>query len=166
MLGLKAAISGDVVPKNPWCEMSRALGTQNMKRNIFDTFEFLAKEFKKASTVDIKAFNIHEISEKKMQQDQTDGLDKGFCIYGYPYNLEYLFLPNIKNFKESVNTILPSVNREFSNGRLNVCNSLSGGYILKSSLIIYPNSHPKDLEINCECFVESSDLQSAYDIFS
>ena len=67
ILGLKAAISGDVVPKNPWCEMSRALGTQNMKRNIFDTFELLAKEFKKASTVDIKAFNIHEISEKKMQ---------------------------------------------------------------------------------------------------
>ena len=27
ILGLKAAISGDVVPKNPWCEMSRALGT-------------------------------------------------------------------------------------------------------------------------------------------
>ena len=30
ILGLKAAISGDVVPKNPWCEMSRALGTQNI----------------------------------------------------------------------------------------------------------------------------------------
>jgi len=29
--GLKAAISGDVIPKNPWCEVSRYLGSSNLK---------------------------------------------------------------------------------------------------------------------------------------
>jgi len=43
-------------------------------------------------------------------------------------------------------------------GTITVANSLSAGYVLKSNLIIYPNSHPKDVEINCECFIESSVL--------
>jgi len=49
--GLRASISGDVVPKNPWCEVSRALGDANLRADIFNNFEKLAKNFKKTPTV-------------------------------------------------------------------------------------------------------------------
>ena len=45
-------------------------------------------------------------------------------------------------------------------------NSLSGGYIIKNSLISYPNAHPKDLEIFCECFVESFSYDIGLDVFA
>lgn len=49
--GLRASISGDVIPKNPWCEISRALGDANLKYEIFNNFEALAKNFKKTPTI-------------------------------------------------------------------------------------------------------------------
>lgn len=32
--GLMESISGDLIPKNPWCEIQRALGTENLKKEL------------------------------------------------------------------------------------------------------------------------------------
>jgi hypothetical protein len=31
---------------------------------------------------------------------------------------------------------------------------------------VYPKAHPKDLEINCECFVDANSDETAFDIFA
>jgi hypothetical protein len=46
LTGLKASIQGDVIPKNPWCEVSRYLGTQNLKTDIYEKFAVLRKNWK------------------------------------------------------------------------------------------------------------------------
>lgn len=80
--------------------------------------------------------------------------------------MEYIFVPTLKEFYYSIQNILPSFTKAFPNGELSVVNSLSAGYLLKGELIKYPNAHPKDLEINCECFVVADTIDSAFDIFS
>jgi hypothetical protein len=56
--GLKAAISGDTIPKNPWCEISRALGTTNLRVEIFNNFEKLAKAFRKTPVKSLGLFSL------------------------------------------------------------------------------------------------------------
>jgi len=36
-----------------------------------------------------------------------------------------------------------------------VGNSIGGGYIFQSDLIPHSNSHPRDLDINCEVFINA-----------
>lgn len=60
--GLRSAISGDLVPKNPWCEVSRTLGVQNLKLDIYTTFEKLAKNFRKTPCIETRKYNIYKIS--------------------------------------------------------------------------------------------------------
>lgn len=52
------------------------------------------------------------------------------------------------------------------NDPISIAYSLSGGYIIRSSLITYPNAHPKDLEIFCECFVRSINFDIGLDYFA
>lgn len=173
--GLRASISGDVVPKNPWCEVSRALGDANLRADIFNNFEKLAKNFKKTPTVQTNQFGIHRIyysyKQKQKVLNENNEIeevfeDKLFEAYGYEQMLEYIFLPRLKDFYMKIQNILPSFTQEHPNGTLQVVNSLSGGYLIKSELVIYPKAHPKDLDIFCECFVNAMSVESALEIFA
>lgn len=76
-------------------------------------------------------------------------------------------MPRLKEFYAHIGNILPTFVRNYPTGTLQVVNSLSGGYIIKSELVIYPKAHPKDLDIFCECFVDNADsLDSAVEIFA
>ncbi|CAD8099788.1 unnamed protein product [Paramecium sonneborni] len=173
--GLRAAISGDLVPKNPWCEVSRTLGVQNLKTDIYTTFEKLAKNFRKTPCIETRKYHIYKISYSFKQktriinsQNELEEVleEQKFEVYGYERMLEYVFLPNLKEFYFAIQNILPSFIKEYPQGRIQVVNSLSGGYIIKSGLITYPKAHPKDLEINCECFIQASSDEIAFDMFA
>lgn len=105
--GLRASISGDVIPKNPWCEISRALGDANLRKDIDRTFETLAKNFRKSATVKTKDYNIYKISYNYKQkikflndnnEIEEQLQDRTFEVFGYEQMLEYIFLPRLKEF--------------------------------------------------------------------
>ena len=92
MTGLKAAISGDTIPKNPWCEVGRALGVTNLKITIFDNFEKLAKQFRKTQVGAPGPYNICNIAYaykdkiRKLNEDNVYEdivMEKTFNVYGY-----------------------------------------------------------------------------------
>lgn len=47
LIGLKLAIKGDFIPKNPYCNITRSLIASNLKNDLVSNFENLAKLFRK-----------------------------------------------------------------------------------------------------------------------
>ena len=47
LIALKSAIKGDLIPKNPYCAISRSLIASNLKNDLVQNFENLAKHFRK-----------------------------------------------------------------------------------------------------------------------
>jgi hypothetical protein len=119
--GLKAAISGDTIPKNPWCEVGRALGSTNLRMDIFNTFETLAKTFRKTPVnyPDSKSPDPYKICVisytykeqiKELDEDnvlQTFMKEQVFNVFGYEQNLEYINLLKFKECYSSIKEILP-----------------------------------------------------------
>lgn len=92
LTGLKSAISGDTIPKNPWCELGRTLGISNLKIAIFDNFEKLAKQFRKTPVgapgpykICSIAYNykdkIRQLNEDNVYEDVVQ--EKVFTVYGF-----------------------------------------------------------------------------------
>ncbi|KRX04874.1 hypothetical protein PPERSA_06508 [Pseudocohnilembus persalinus] len=49
---------------------------------------------------------------------------------------------------------------------IHITHSISGGIILKSDMLPYTSSHPKELEINCEVFINAENEDQALDTFA
>lgn len=128
--------------------MSRALGSTNLRMDIFNTFENLAKTFRKTPVTNpLKSpdqFKIVMISYqyKETIQELDDSnimrnvfIDKTFSVYGYEQILEYISLPKLRGFYNTLGAIFKDFTKEMGSSTITVVNALSGGYVLQSALV-------------------------------
>ncbi|EGR30842.1 hypothetical protein IMG5_122430, partial [Ichthyophthirius multifiliis] len=154
LLALRQAINGNQIPKNPYCAISRSLIQSNLKNDLVQNFENIAKHFRKNA---VSKQGIYGISSVQFQKTQ---------IFGLKHILELIDLPRFELYLEAIKEILLNYKFTNENFEIEITNSISGGIMFKSELFPYASSHPKDLEIFCEVFVTAQNKDVALDAFT
>ncbi|KAL4502433.1 hypothetical protein ABPG72_012020 [Tetrahymena utriculariae] len=152
---LKSTIKDDLIPKNPYCSMSRSLIASNLKSDLVANFENLAKLFRKNPVAKEGAYKLTSVSFQNTTK-----------IYGLKHILELIDMPRFSLFFDAIDDLLPDYKIDSNNVVINISNSISGGLIFKSELFPYASSHSKDLEIFCEVFINCGSVEQAIDSFA
>lgn len=82
-------------------------------------------------------------------------------IWGLPSFLEWIDPNRIEKLRFSLFEVLPDFESTISDFNVHIVHSLGGGEILKSDILMYPNSSPRPLEIAAEVFVSGDNLYEA-----
>jgi hypothetical protein len=95
--GLRQSISGDVISKNPWCEITRSISNANLKLEVTKNMEHLSKAFKKTPVKETESYRIFQLQMEfdeylKSDNNEDEGAKENvtFNAFGFEFLMEYV----------------------------------------------------------------------------